>query len=112
VLTSKDIDNIPNVYFHGTGRDMTDPYASPLRGKHHDLPPAVIQTAQHDPLRDQGYAYAAALRAAGVPVRHTNYVDAVHGYMSLPGVAPNARQALAELVDVVRETFADSARPR
>jgi acetyl esterase len=85
--------------------DGTDPYGSPLRGEHHDLPPALIQTAQHDPLRDQGPAYANALREAGVDVRLTNYVDAVHGYMSLPGVVPAARQALAEVVDAVREAL-------
>ena len=50
--------------YRGTA-DGTDPYGSPLRGKHHDLPPALIQTAQHDPLRDHGTAYAAALRSAG-----------------------------------------------
>ncbi|MFN2518143.1 MAG: alpha/beta hydrolase [Jatrophihabitantaceae bacterium] len=88
------------------GRDAgTDPYASPLRGKHHDLPPALIQTAQHDPLRDQGPAYAAALRKAGVEVRLTNYVDAVHGYMALPGVVPAARQALGEVVEALGVAF-------
>jgi acetyl esterase len=91
----------------------SDPYASPLRAASYaDLPPALIQTAQHDPLRDQGPAYAAALRAAGVPVRLTNYIDAVHGYISIPGVVPAARQALAETVDVVRESLlATSAAP-
>jgi len=106
ILTREDVDNIPGVYFHGTGRELTEPYASPILGSHTGLPPALIQTAQHDPLRDQGYAYAAALRAAGVPVRHTNYVDAVHGYISLPGIAPNAPQALGETVEALTEAFA------
>ena len=70
--------------------------------KHEGLPPALIQTAQHDPLRDQGPAYADALRAAGVEVRITNYVDAVHGYISIPGVVPAARQALAEAAEALR----------
>ena len=76
----------------------SEPYASPLFGEHDGLPPALIQTAQHDPLRDQGRVYADALRKAGVDVRLTNYVDAVHGYASIPGVVPVARQALAEAV--------------
>ncbi|MBE7188207.1 alpha/beta hydrolase [Jatrophihabitans endophyticus] len=105
VLGKKDLDNVPRLYFHGVETEMSDPYASPLRGKHEGLPPAVIQTAQYDPLRDQGYAYADALRAAGVPVRHTNYVRAVHGYISLPGVVPAAHQALAEVVQVLGENF-------
>jgi acetyl esterase len=74
-----------------------------LRGKHHDLPPALIQTAQFDPLRDHGRAYADALRDAGVEARLTNYVEAVHGYLSLPGLVPAAKQALGEAVEFLRE---------
>ncbi|WP_375504323.1 alpha/beta hydrolase [uncultured Jatrophihabitans sp.] len=102
VLAKKDLDNVPNLYFHGTDLDRGDPYASPLRGKHHDLPPAIIQTAQYDPLRDHGVVYAAALREAGVAVRYTNYVNAVHGYISLPGVVPAAKQALGEAAAEIR----------
>jgi acetyl esterase len=82
--------------------DESNPYASPLFAEHQGLPPALIQTANHDPLRDQGAAYAAALRRAGVPVTLTNYVDAVHGYISIPGVVPAARQALTEAVEALR----------
>jgi acetyl esterase len=106
ILTSKDVANTPGLYFHGSTGERGDPYASPLRGKHDGLPPALIQTAQFDPLRDHGAAYAHALRAVGVEVRLTNYVDAVHGYLSLPGVVPAARQALAEAVAFVRERLA------
>jgi acetyl esterase len=106
ILTSKDIANTPRLYFHNSTGDRSDPYASPLRAKHEGLPPALIQTAQFDPLRDHGPAYAQALRVAGVPVRLTNYVDAVHGYLSLPGLVPVARQALAETAAFVREQLA------
>jgi acetyl esterase len=103
ILCKKDIDNAHQLYFHHSAGDRADPYASPLRAKHTDLPPALIQTAQYDPIRDEGAAYAQALRDAGVPVRYTNYVDAVHGYISLPAVVPAARQALAEVAAAVRE---------
>jgi acetyl esterase len=106
ILTSKDLANVPGLYFHGSTAQKADPYASPLRGKHEGLPPALIQTAQFDPLRDHGAAYAEALAAAGVPVRLTNYVDAVHGYISLPGLVPVARQAVAEAAAFLRERFA------
>lgn len=103
ILTRRDMENCPQLYFHNSDREMTDPYASPLRGDHHGLPPALIQTAQFDPLRDEGPAYAEALRGAGVPVRYTNYVDAVHGYISIPRVVPAARQALGEVVSMIGE---------
>jgi acetyl esterase len=104
VLAKADLTGATGLYC--LAEQASDPYASPLRAPSHaGLPPALIQTAQHDPLRDQGPAYAAALRADGVPVRLTNYIDAVHGYISIPGVVPAARQALAETVDVVRESL-------
>jgi acetyl esterase len=78
-----------------------------LFGDLEGVAPALVQTAEHDPLRDQGAVFADALRAAGVPVRLTNYVDAVHGYISIPGVIPVARQALAEAVAELRAIFAE-----
>lgn len=102
VLQLADHENAPRLYIHGTDADLADPRISPLRADHHDLPPALIQTAQHDILRDHGAVYADALRAAGVPVQYTNYPDAVHGFISLPGIVPDAARALAEAVATVR----------
>jgi acetyl esterase len=102
ILGRKDVHNNANNYFHNSAGDMTDPYASPLRAKHEGLPQAMIQTAQYDPLRDEGRAYADALREAGVEVVYTNYLDSVHGYISLPGLVPEAKTALADLVQFVR----------
>jgi acetyl esterase len=88
-----------------TEEQAEEPYASPMRGEHEGVAPAFIQTAQHDPLRDQGMAYAEALRAAGVAVKHTNYIDAVHGYISLPGVVPIARQAEHDAAVALKEAL-------
>jgi acetyl esterase/lipase len=78
--------------------DPADPRASPLLAADHGgLPPALIQVAEHDPLRDDGVRYAAALRSAGVPVRFTEYVGMPHGYLNFPGVCRGARQAMAEI---------------
>jgi acetyl esterase len=106
VLQKADIDNVPGLYFAvGEMNRRSEPYASPLRATTHDgLPPALIQTAQFDPLRDQGPAYAAVLQAAGVPVRLTNYPDAIHGFISMPTLVPCARPALREVTDFLAET--------
>jgi len=78
--------------------DGQDFRASPLLAADHSgLPPALIQVAEHDPLREQGSLYAAALRAAGVPVRLTEYVGMPHGYLNFPGLCRVAPQALAEI---------------
>ncbi|WP_375489747.1 alpha/beta hydrolase [uncultured Jatrophihabitans sp.] len=106
VLTRKDLDTTWHLYLPDESK-MHDPYASPLYAEHHDLPPALIQTAQYDPLRDQGAVYAAALRAAGVSVRLTNYVRAVHGYVSLRNVTIGADQALGEAVAVLEDALVE-----
>lgn len=103
ILGRKDVRTNASNYFHNSSGEPTDPYASPLQAKHEGLPPALIQTAQYDPLRDEGAAYAAALREAGVDAQCTNYLDSVHGYISLPGLVPEAKDALAEVVAFVRE---------
>jgi len=51
------------------------------------LPPTLIQIAEHDPIRDDGLRYAKALRAAGVPIRATNYVGMPHGFLAFPKFA-------------------------
>ena len=82
----------------GPDGDPSDPMASPLLAPDHsELPPALVQVAEHDPLRAEGISYAAALRAAGVPVRLTEYVGMPHGFLNFPGLSRSAPQALAEI---------------
>ena len=64
---------------------------------------AIIVTAGYDPLVDEGDAYAAALRAAGVPVRHRRYPALIHGFLSLAGVVRAARTAIDEVCCDIRE---------
>ena len=66
------------------------------------LATAMIETAGFDPLRDEGWAYAAALRAAGVAVEHRCHARLIHGYVNLGGVIPAARVALEGLADRLR----------
>jgi acetyl esterase len=80
------------------GADPGDSRVSPLLADDHSgLPPALIQVGEHDPLREDGVRYAGALRAAGVPVRLTEYVGMPHGYLNFPGLCRCAAQALAEI---------------
>lgn len=83
----------------GPDGDRANPMASPrLATSHAGLPPALIVVAEHDPLHDDGVRYADTLRAAGVPVKLTEYPGMPHGFLNFPGLCRGARPALAELV--------------
>jgi acetyl esterase/lipase len=95
-LSAAEISAYKRLYL-GPGGDPANPWASPLLAEHAGLPPALIQVGEHDPLRDDGVRYAAALRAAGVPVRFTEYVGMPHGFVNFPGLSRAAHQAVAEV---------------
>jgi acetyl esterase len=83
----------------------TDPRVAPLRTP--DLTrvaPAVIATAEYDPLRDEGVAYAAALVGAGVPVWHRTYPGLIHGFYGtpLPGPLRATHEIDAAFADLLR----------
>jgi acetyl esterase len=102
VLTSKGMHTFAHLYL-GDKYGVEDWQASPLRAVAHDgLPPALILTAFHDPLRDHGSKYAEALRAAGSEAVLHDYGPAIHGFVSLPGVVPVARVALDDVVAFLR----------
>jgi acetyl esterase len=86
-------------HYLGPNGDANDPMASPILAEDlSGLPPALIQVAEYDPLRDDGIRYARALQAAGTPVRLTEYVGMPHGYFSFPKVIRGSiMQALSEL---------------
>ncbi len=79
--------------------DAADPRASPARASdHRGLPPALVLTAEHDPLRGQGEEYAVALAAAGVPVDQRRYAGTAHGFFTMTGeldAAVEAQDAVA-----------------
>lgn len=79
-------------------RQQTDPRASPIRASRlAEVAPAVVTSAQFDPLRDEGMAYAQALRAAGVTVREHRGAGLVHGYVGMAPAVPSAFEEVRRL---------------
>jgi acetyl esterase len=83
--------------------EAAHPHVSPLRANDLSrLPPALVLTAQYDPLRDEGEAYAEKLRAAGVEVSMKRWDGMNHGFFNLPGLVGKADQAVDETCAWVR----------
>lgn len=87
--------------------DATDPRASPAMAKDlKGLPPALVQTAEFDPLHDEGKAYADGLRAAGGTAIHINYPGMIHGFMRMGAMVDDASVAIGDAAKALRGIFA------
>lgn len=87
--------------------DKTDLRVSP--GREMDLtglPPAIVITAGHDPLSDEGDEYANRLEAAGVSVTHKRFDSLPHGFSAFTKVSPGSKAACLEIADMVRDAYA------
>jgi acetyl esterase len=88
------------------GIDAGDPRVSPLgAGDLSELPPAWIHTAEFDPLRDEGRAYAQRVAAAGGEVRYTCHPGMIHLFYAMTGVIPYARRALSHIGAEIKAAF-------
>ena len=92
--------------------DRTNPIAAPLSEPDlTGLPPSHIITAEHDPLRDEGAAYANRLREAGVPSTNTRYGGMFHGFFAMGALLPTAEQAFADVTGVLRRVLGEQPPP-
>lgn len=88
------------------GADPRDPLAAPAHADVAGLPSAVVVTAEHDVLRDEGRAYAGKLRAGGVPVQALHYDGVFHGFFSHTRMLRRAREAMTDVTAALRAAFA------
>jgi acetyl esterase/lipase len=95
-------------HYVGTG-SRTDPACSPLHAPASALEgaaPALVITAEFDPLRDEGEAYAAHLTAAGVPCTVTRYDGVIHGFFQMGDLIPEGSQALDQAAEALKRALA------
>ena len=94
-LTAADMEWFGTHYVNSRA-DADNPYASVLRADLGGLPPAFVITAECDPLRDDGEAYAKRLRDLGIGASFKRYPGMFHGFLGFPGQLPEASQAFED----------------
>lgn len=105
VLESADMEWFWSLY-DPDGTAAQDPRAVPLAAPDlRNVAPALVITAEYDPLRDEGEEYGARLSAAGVPVTVTRYPGVFHGFYAMEGLLDAATAAAAEAAAALRSAF-------
>ncbi len=103
MLEQADIEWFDEAYVGADKALRADPRVSPLReGDLVGVCPALIYTAELDPLRDEGEAYAEALSRAGVPTQQRRFDGMIHAFINVAGVSPAARRALIAIAEDLR----------
>ena len=90
-------------HYLASAEDASNPEASPLLAQNlASLPPALVITAEFDPLRDEGEAYAERLRQAGVTVTFERYAGMIHGFVAMRGVLSDGDRAIRHTAEFMR----------
>lgn len=106
LLTTEDCRYFWAHYLSGGG-DPAHPYVSPLRAPDlSGLPPALVITAEYDPLRDEGEEYARRLAEAGVPTELRRYDGQIHAFFILPAAIDRARECMDDVAETLRKALA------
>lgn len=106
VLSRADMEWFWNNYL-GSDAEKTNPYACPLRAKNlAGLPPALVMTASHDPLRDEGERFAQRMISAGVKVTCTRYEGVTHGFISFADALDKGKEGQRQASDALKVAFA------
>lgn len=104
-LTQEAMEWFKNHYLNSEA-DETNPLASPLLNDNlAGLPPALVITAEYDPLRDEGEQYADKLRNAGVEAACSRYDGVIHGFISMADIIDKGKEALKETGAALKNAF-------
>jgi acetyl esterase len=105
ILINSDIEWMLDFYFRSPA-ESDDWRASPILAKSFkDLPPALVVTADHDPLRDEGKLYAERLQKDGVPVEYAQFDGTFHGFVSFASIADVAARAMNLICDRIKQNI-------
>lgn len=105
-LTRVTMDWFVDLYLNSRDSDAKDWRASPLHAKSlKGLPPAYVLTAGMDPLRDEGEAFAAKLKEAGVPVTAKRFEGQIHGFITMGRIVQDAHVAIREIAGELKKAF-------
>jgi acetyl esterase len=98
-------------HYLSSPEEGADPSVAPLRAPDlRGLPPALVLTAEYDPLRDEGNLYAERLRAAGVPTVHMQVDGMTHGFLSMAGFIDRGKAMLAQVAAALGEALGRQER--
>ncbi|MDQ0206203.1 alpha/beta hydrolase [Alkalicoccobacillus murimartini] len=106
-LLSRDVMELARKSYTPEEEMWVSPYSSPLEADLVDMPQTLVITAEFDPLRDEGEAYAQRLSDAGVPVQATRYNGVMHGFASFFEVMQSGKQSLNETASFLNAAFED-----
>ena len=105
-LTRVTMDWFVDLYLNSREKDAKDWRASPLHAKSlAGLPPAYVITAGMDPLRDEGEAFAAKLKAAGVPVTLKRFDGQIHGFLTMGRIIRDSQVAIGDIAGELKKAF-------